>query len=69
MRLRVINDNGYKLELIRPLRECPFRLGQVVEVEPTEVIEELVEVFDKQLDEDTQARIIQQFKKATKKTK
>ena len=59
---RVISDNGYKIELIRPLREFPFNLGAVVDIEVGKVSTDLVELFDKQLDEDTQARIVMQLK-------
>ena len=64
---KVISDNGYKIELIRPLREFPMNLGAVVNLEVKEESSNLVELFDKQLDEDTQARILMQLKEVTEK--
>jgi hypothetical protein len=62
MLAKVISDNGYKIELIRPLREFPLNLGAQVEIEVVQDSTNLVELFDKQLDEDTQARIMMQLK-------
>ena len=64
MRARVIGDNGYKIELIRPLREYPLMLGTIVEVEATGEREDTTKIFESQIDEDTQERIFAQFKQA-----
>ncbi len=63
---RIISDNGYKIEMIRPLRECPFSLGTTVNLEEVDSKMDLVELFEKQLDEDTQARIMLLLNEAQK---
>ena len=64
MLARVVSDNGYKIELIRPMREVPLRLGSKVEIEVKEDAGDLVKIFDNQLDEETQGRLIAQLKDA-----
>jgi len=66
MLARVISDNGYKIEMIRPLREYPLMLGALVDIEVRKDNTDLTELFEKQLDEDTQSRIFMQLKEASK---
>ena len=63
MLARVIFDNGYKLELIRPCSEFPLRIGAQVDVTVREETGDLVKIFDTMLDEDVQARIMAQIQK------
>jgi len=64
---RVISDNGYKLELIRPIIETAVGLGSLVEVNVVEYSGDLRKIFDTQLDEDTQKRLFEQLKKSLDK--
>jgi len=66
MLARVISDNGYKIEMIRPLREYPLMFGALVDIEVRKDNTDLTELFEKQLDEDTQSRIFMQLKEASK---
>ena len=63
MLARVIFDNGYKLELIRPVSEFPLRIGARVNVTVIEETGDLVKMFDSMVDEDTQERIMSQIQK------
>jgi hypothetical protein len=61
---KVISDNGYKLELIRPMRGDVISLGQTVEVSPKHSPCDLVKLFDGLLDEDTKNLIFDKFNEA-----
>jgi len=61
---KVISDNGYKIELIRPLRGDMLGLGQTVELKVKESPCDLVKLFDGLLDEDTKDLIFDKFNEA-----
>lgn len=69
MRLKVISDNGYRIELIRPTHEYPLQLGAVVDLSVIETNSDLMKLFDSMLDEDTQTRLIERAKQALKTVK
>ena len=61
---RVISDNGYKIEILRPIREIPFQLGALLEVTTKQQNGDLVKIFDSLIDEDTQERLLVQLRDA-----
>jgi len=61
---KVISDNGYKIELIRPLRGDVFQMGQTVELNARQGNCDLVKLFDGLIDEDTQNLIFDKFNEA-----
>lgn len=58
---KVISDNGYKIELIRPLKDHPIQVGKVVELTQTNKVSDLVKLFDGIIDEDTLNAIFDKF--------
>jgi predicted CoA-binding protein len=66
---KVIDDNGYKIELIRPLKDTPMTAGTKVEVEVAKEQVDLIRVFDGLLDEDTKNAILDKFSEAKKEVK
>ena len=61
---KVIDDNGYKLELIRPLREYPLKVGTAVEITVSEKQTDLVNTFNNLLDDETKDMILEKFNEA-----
>ena len=61
---KVISDNGYKIELIRPIRGDQFSLGQSVEVTKNKQVTSLVQLFDNLLDEETRQLLASSTSKA-----
>lgn len=58
---KVIEDNGYKIELIRPLRDIPFQLGSTVEIELAPRQTDLINMFNNLIDDETRALIFDKF--------
>ena len=63
---KVIDDNGYKLELIRPLRDYPLHIGTTVEVMVCPKQMDLIAMFNNLLDDETKDMIIGKFNEARK---
>ena len=61
---KVVDDNGYKLELIRPLRDYPLNIGTTVEVTIAPKQTELINMFNNLLDDETKDMIIERFNEA-----
>ena len=61
---KVVDDNGYKLELIRPLRDYPLNIGTTVEVTIAPKQTELINMFNNLLDDETKDMIIGKFNEA-----
>lgn len=53
MTYKVIADNGYKIELLRPLRDAPLDPGTRVDLEVQKKVSDLVNLFDNLLDDET----------------
>ncbi len=69
MRAKVIFDDGYKIELIRPIREYPFNQGETVDIELMDNDKDLVKVFDSMIDDETKRRIFEEFNATLQATK
>ena len=61
---KVIDDNGYKLELIRPLRDYPLHVGTTVEITICPKQTDLISMFNNLLDDETKDMIIEKFNEA-----
>ena len=61
---KVIDDNGFKLELIRPLRDYPIHIGTAVEVTVSPKQTDLINMFNNLLDDETKDMIIGKFNEA-----
>lgn len=61
---KVISDNGYKIELIRPLRDIPFQLGASVEISLMPKQVDLINTFNNLLDDETKNMILDKFNEA-----
>lgn len=61
---KVISDNGYKIELIRPLRDIAFQLGATVEISLTPKQVDLINTFNNLLDDETKNMILEKFNEA-----
>lgn len=61
---KVISDNGYKIELIRPLRDMAFQLGATVEISLTPKQVDLINTFNNLLDDETRNMILDKFNEA-----
>ena len=53
MVFKVISDNGYKIELIRPLRDGCMEPGTAVDLTVKKGNRDLVELFDNIINDDT----------------
>lgn len=69
MIFKVIDDNGYKVELLRPIRSPAMPIGMAVEVTCKKSTLDLVKLFDGLLDEETQNMLFDKFNEAKKETK
>ena len=61
---KVIDDNGYKIELIRPLRGYPLKTGTTVEFEIAPKQVDLINIFNNLLDDETKDLILAKFNEA-----
>lgn len=61
---KVISDNGYKIELIRPIKDTPLSVGTKVDVDISKDKVELISLFNSLLDEDTKNAILGKLKEA-----
>lgn len=61
---KVISDNGYKIELIRPLRDVAFQLGATVEISLAPKQVDLINTFNNLLDDETKNMILDKFNEA-----
>ena len=62
----VISDNGFKVELIRQMREYPFKLGQKVTLNKLNDEFTPREIFDSVLSDDNKEKILKEAKEALK---
>ena len=63
---KVIDDNGYKIEIIRPLRNYPLHVGTTVEITVCPKQTDLINIFNNLLDDETKDMIIGEFNEARK---
>ena len=61
MKLKVISDNGYVMQLIRPMKGISVIPGVEVEVKMVGQVD-LVRVYDNFLDEETRKRIMSEIR-------
>jgi len=64
---KVILDNGYKIEIIRAIKDQRLAIGTKVIIEPSLEKVDLVKTFDSLIDEDTQNKILDKFNDSLKK--
>ena len=69
MKAKVIFDDGYKIEMIRPIREYPFNQGATLELKAVDTDKDLVKVFDTLIDDETKKRIFEEFSATLQDTK
>lgn len=61
---RVISDNGFKVELVRQLRDWPFALGELVVVKTKDSGRDIREIFDKMIPEHVKTAIYKEIKES-----
>lgn len=66
---KVIDDNGYKIELIRTLKDIPLKVGMTVSIEITKAQVDMMALFHGLIDEETKDIIFDKFNKANKDKK
>ena len=66
---KVISDNGYKLEIIRPLRDYPVQIGATVEIEIKPSPVDMIGVFNNLVDDETRKGIFAKFEEASGRNK
>jgi len=66
---KVVDDNGYKLELIRPIRDQKLTIGSTVEIKLLPNQTDLIKLFDSLLDEETKNVIFDKINEGKKEAK
>lgn len=63
---KVIYDDGYKIEMIRPVRDVAFQVGSTVEIDLAQRQVNLINTFNNLLDEETKNMILDKFNDSKK---
>lgn len=58
---KVIYDDGYKIEMIRPMRDVALQVGATVEIDLAQKQVNLINTFNNLLDKETQDMILDKF--------
>ena len=61
---KVVDDNGYKIEIIRPIKDAMLTIGQKVEITVCREQVDLVNLYNNLLDTETQDAILDKFNAA-----